>query len=335
MELFKSFSSGRWQRSPTGLSPGTRAELPVLWGIPRCSGLPGTHPPPSAGSSAAALAAERSARRSRRPARGAPHRWQPGAAPAGSGGSGLRGKRGQRVAAAGAHLVSEVDLLFAVDLLAYAALLCQLLQGLHHGLRDAASARPGSAPPQPGPALLTALPSPCSRCRFPKASWALYGRFCSRRYRSRTAAAPPAGPAPVTAACRDRRGRPELPGAPALTARRGLAPFAHPALRVPAPLRSRLAPLTHFRRAARFPPMAARAGAHRDWRGNARRRYRPAPPERGSAQPGVRAGRGRAGTHRPRPALPPRGEKRRPLGPQLRTGPSPYGTSRYRPPLPG
>lgn len=58
----------------------------------------------------------------------------------------------------GAHLVGEINLLLAVHLLADAALLGQLLQRLHHGLREAGGqqgpaprpVRPSQA--QPGPA---------------------------------------------------------------------------------------------------------------------------------------------------------------------------------------
>lgn len=200
------------------------------------------------------------------------------------------GHRGRRAAAeAGAYLVGEVNLLLPVDLLANAALLRQLLQRLHHGLRDAASAGPGPAPPQPGPAPLTALPSPCSRCRFPKASWALYGRFCSRRYRSRTAPAPPAGPAPVTAAS---RGRPVLPR-PSRTHRRPRPPaLCSSRARSPAPFPVGAAHALPARRP--LPANRGKGGAGRDGRGNVPRPVpaRPrgngarAQPREGSALPG-------------------------------------------------
>lgn len=223
------------------------------------------HPPPSAGSSAVAPAPWWRARRSPRPGRGAPTRWRPGAAPAArTEAAGQRRRRAAPGAApgAGAHLVGEVDLLLPVGLLTDVALLRQLLQRLHHGLQDdRRQPGRGRAPPRPGPAPLTALPSPCSRCRFPKASWALYGRFCSRRYRSRmAAAAPPAGqPAGHRGHPGPRREGGSRPApAHSLTAPRGaLTAFAHPPPPF-APLRSRPAALTHFRRAARSPPIGAR-----------------------------------------------------------------------------
>lgn len=146
----RSFNSGGQRRSPG--RPATTAQSPRA--VPVRQGRGRAHLPPAAGSPAAAPAPRRTSRRSPRPARGAPHRRRPEAAP-GGGRAGAQRSRGQRGSAGpGAHLVGEVHLLLAVGLLTDAALLRQLLQRLHHGLSKCAVSSAPPAPLSPAPPRL-------------------------------------------------------------------------------------------------------------------------------------------------------------------------------------
>lgn len=193
---------------------------------------------------------------------------------------------GQGCGRPGAHLVGEINLLLAVHLLADAALLGQLLQRLHHGLREAggqqgpaprpvrpSQARPGPARSPPCPARAPAAGSRKrpGRCRGGSApAGTAAGR---RRLLGDSGAVTAGGPSPA--------GSPPAP--PALTARRGsLPPLAHPPPPLPADQ------MTRFRRGERTTPadcsQSEREGGRGeggDWRRDAKPR-----PEMGGA--GVR-----------------------------------------------